>query len=144
MRNIEYIVLHCTATSQNAKVESIQRYWKQTLKWRNPGYHYIIDKDGLIYNLLPIDAIANGVKGHNYNSIHISYIGGIDKQGKAYDNRTPKQVISQLELIDELKEQFPDAKIVGHRDFKGVAKDCPSFEVQEWLKHVGYKEEIHL
>lgn len=136
MRKITHIVLHCTATAQNAKVSSIQRYWKNTLKWKNPGYHYIIEASGKFTQLQPDNKVANGVAGHNENSIHISYIGGVDTNNNPLDNRTPAQVLVMLSIIMELKEKYPDAIICGHRDFPNVKKACPSFEVSEWLKHV--------
>lgn len=86
--------------------------------------------------LLPLDQVANGVKGHNAHAIHISYIGGIDERGKALDNRTPQQRQAQIDLLRYLKKLFPTARIKGHRDFPGVGKDCPSFEVAEWLKTI--------
>jgi N-acetylmuramoyl-L-alanine amidase len=138
MREIKYIVLHCTATGQTATVESIKKYWKLDLGWKNPGYHFLIEKDGKIHNLQPIERPSNGVAGYNQNSIHISYIGGIDDQRKGLDNRTPKQILSQLKLIIEMKDKFPNAEILGHRDFPNVKKECPSFDVKKWLKAVGF------
>ncbi len=135
-RSIEYIVLHCTATSQDTKVESIFNYWKQELGWKNPGYHFIINADGYINIVQSVDRPTNGVKGNNYNSIHIAYIGGVDDNNNAVDNRTPQQKISQLELIVHLKELYPEAKVIGHRDFEGVTKECPSFDVGSWLNGV--------
>lgn len=138
MRDVKYIVLHCTATPQTTTVESIQNYWRNDLGWKNPGYHYIIKSDGEIVNLLPIDKIANGVKGYNSVSIHIAYIGGVEKMhGKAIDNRTEAQKKSQIRLIRILNAKYPDAEIKGHRDFPKVNKDCPSFDVKTWLKTVG-------
>ena len=32
-------------------------------------------------------------------------------------------------LIYSLKEDYPEAKVVGHRDLPGVKKDCPCFEL---------------
>jgi N-acetylmuramoyl-L-alanine amidase len=136
MRKIQYIVLHCTATSQETSIESILNYWRNILNWENPGYHYLISSNGIIRQLLNINKIANGVYGYNANSIHISYIGGIDANGKATDNRTPVQIIAQLNLIFELKKRFPNAEILGHRDFPNVNKECPSFNVKEWLAHI--------
>lgn len=136
MREIKYIVLHCTATARTATVTAIQNYWRNTLKWRNPGYHYLIEPNGKVHHLHPLELSANGAAGYNANSIHISYIGGIDSKGKAQDNRTAEQVLAQLELLIELKRVFPKAEILGHRDLPGVKKDCPSFNVKEWIKHV--------
>jgi len=139
MRTIKHIVLHCTATSRLTTVNSILRYWKEELKWKSPGYHYIIKADGEEVNLLPISMVSNGVAGHNSNSIHISYIGGIDQNGKPTDTRTPPQIATQIRLLKKFMAMFPEAEVLGHRDFPGVTKACPSFDVRTWLKSVKLK-----
>lgn len=137
MRHIQYIVLHCTATPQTTTVESIQRYWKQNLGWKSPGYHYLIGVNGERHILSPIQKPTNGVRGYNANSIHISYIGGIDEKGKAKDTRTCEQKEEMERLLRELLRILPcRPEIKGHRDFEGVRKECPSFEVSEWLKEI--------
>ncbi|AKK74445.1 N-acetylmuramoyl-L-alanine amidase [Chryseobacterium gallinarum] len=130
MRKIQYIAVHCSATSQTATVSAIQNYWKKELGWKMPGYHYIIKADGEIVNLLPIDQVSNGVKGYNSVSINICYIGGIDGNGKPKDTRTPEQKESLLKILKTLKKEFPKAIIQGHRDFPKVAKACPSFDAK--------------
>lgn len=139
MRTIKYIILHCTATPQTTTIESIKSYWKNVLGWKSPGYHYMIKANGEVVNTHPIEQPSNGVAGYNSNSIHISYIGGIAPNGTAMDNRTDAQKQKQIELLKELKKKFPNAVIKGHRDFPGVTKACPSFDVAEWLKCVGLK-----
>lgn len=134
-RNIHYIVVHCTATPPETTIESIKRYWKENLKWKNPGYHYIILRSGEIMTLLLEHQIANGVKGYNKNSIHISYVGGVDKNNNPVDNRSEAQIHSMFNKLVELSEKYPNATILGHRDFPGVTKMCPSFDVREWLKN---------
>jgi len=133
-RNIKYIVVHCTATPPEAKVENIVRYWKEQLGWKNPGYHYIIKRNGEIVSLLSEDLVSNGVKNYNQQSVHISYIGGIDKNNKPVDNRTPEQKTALFNKLVALSEKYPEAEIKGHRDFPGVIKACPSFDVRTWLK----------
>lgn len=135
-RKIEYLVVHCTATSPLSRVESIQKYWKEKLGWKSPGYHYIIDAKGRITNLLAEDKIANGVKGFNHNSVHVSYIGGIDKMGYPKDTRTQEQRAALLEILRELKYKYPTAKIQGHKDFPNVAKACPSFNAKQEYSHL--------
>lgn len=127
MRVINYITIHCTATSQNAKVESIQNYWKNTLKWKSPGYHILIEADGTRHYLQPFDLPTNGVKGFNQNSIHISYIGGLNG-----DDRTEAQKASILIAIKEAMEYAKTKPIIqGHRDFPNVTKLCPQFNAKE-------------
>lgn len=124
------MVVHCTATQPNTKVANIQNYWKTELKWKSPGYHYIIEANGNIINLLPIEQVSNGVAGHNSEIINISYVGGIDLSGHPKDTRTEAQKDSILKLLKDLNKKFPNAKIQGHRDFKGVKKACPSFDAK--------------
>lgn len=133
-RNVKYIVIHCTATQPETTIESIKRYWKEVKGWGDvPGYHYIIKPDGEIVKLLDESKNSYGVYAHNSECISISYIGGIDKQGKAKDTRTRKQEVSMFNKIVELTERYKAAKVVGHRDFPGVKKACPSFDVKTWL-----------
>ena len=131
MRSIKYIVCHCTATSLNTKVESIVRYWKKKLGWKNPGYHYIIDRFGKVTQLQPIELPSNGVRGWNKNSIHISTIGG-----KHEDDRTSKQKIALNALLKTLNSVFPKAEIKGHRDFPGVTKSCPRYNAKDYWNSI--------
>lgn len=131
-RSIKFIVIHCTATQQTATVANIQRYWRDSLGWKSPGYHLLIEQNGTIHRLIDFNGIANGVKGFNNHSIHISYIGGIDKAGKPLDNRTAAQKKAILECINEVIK-WSDNKcliIQGHRDFPNVNKACPSFDAK--------------
>lgn len=133
-RNVKYIVIHCTATQPETTIESIKRYWKEVKGWGDvPGYHYIIKPDGEIVKLLDESKNSYGVYAHNSECISISYIGGIDKQGKTKDTRTRKQEVAMFNKIVELTERYKAAKVVGHRDFPDVNKACPSFDVKTWL-----------
>lgn len=136
MRDIKYIVVHCTATPQTTSVESIKQYWKTHLGWKMPGYHFMIKPDGEIVQLLEIEKISNGVKGFNSVSINISYIGGVDSENRPIDNRTPAQKRSLTDLLTKLKKEFPKAIIQGHRDFPNVKKACPSFNAKEEYKNL--------
>jgi N-acetylmuramoyl-L-alanine amidase len=162
MRNISWIILHCTAGPQDQTIEAIQGYWKNSLGWKTPGYHHIIRPDGESVNLQPIEKPSNGVKGHNHNSINISYIGGVvtasndpvNAKGSPIDNRTDAQKRTQEELINKYHAQFPDAVILGHRDFSpdknrnGIIepsewiKSCPSFSVKSWLDEIHFKTQV--
>lgn len=159
MRDIGYIVIHCTGGPQWQSVEEIKNYWKIKKKWKVPGYHFIILPDGTVVQLLPIETLSNGVAGHNYNSIHVCYIGGVvtdsddpvNAKGSAIDNRTPEQREAMKTLIIDLNKQFPKAIICGHRDFSpdknrnGIIepsewmKTCPSFSTKDWLVEIGFK-----
>jgi len=131
-RGIKYIAIHCTATQQNASVAAIQRYWKDSLGWKSPGYHLLIEPNGTINRLLDFNGVANGVKGFNNHSIHISYIGGITKEGKPLDNRTDAQKKAILLCINEVIDWSENKCLIiqGHRDFPNQNKACPCFDAK--------------
>ena len=139
MRPINRIVLHTTASSTEATAASVLRYFREVKKWRNPGYHVIIERDGTPVYTHPFEQVANGARGYNADSIHVAYIGGIDERGKPTDNRTEQQKQTMAELVEDLLGLFPGAEVVGHRDLPGVRKACPCFDVSEWLKEINLK-----
>lgn len=136
MRNIDYIAIHCSATQPNATVEAIKRYWKEELKWEVVGYHYIIESNGNVVDLLTIGSVSNGVMGFNHCTINVCYIGGVDENNNPKDTRTDAQKASLSKVIRELKNKFPNAKIQGHRDFPNVKKACPSFDAKTEYKYI--------
>ena len=136
MRQIKYLAVHCTATSQKTSISAIQSYWKNQLGWKMPGYHFIVMPDGEIVSLLPIEQVSNGVAGFNSVLINIAYLGGVDAKNFPQDTRTPQQKASLLKLLKELKQKFPTAIIQGHRDFPNVKKACPSFDAKNEYKNV--------
>lgn len=148
MRNIKRIFVHCTAGPQTQTIAEIQKYWKNVKKWNKPGYHYIIKPDGEIVPLQPEDKPSNGVAGYNSTSINVCYIGGVDKQGRAVDNRTDAQKESLIKILKDLKSRYPDAEILGHREIWGQDpskwhKMCPCFSAKEEYKDI-MKEEVKL
>lgn len=147
MRTIERIFVHCTAGSQKTTVEDLKREFKAK-GWKNPGYHYVVMPSGRVENLLSEENVSNGVQGYNSTSINVAYIGGIDRNGKAVDNRTPEQKKSLISVLSELKQKYPDAVILGHRDVSpdinknGIVdpweriKECPCFNAKEEYKNL--------
>ena len=107
MRNIKYIVLHCTDTLPSAKVDAILKFWKEKRGWKSPGYHYIIKSNGDVVKLLDEKNISNGVLGFNENCINVAYIGGRTKEGKHGDTRTRSQENAMFDKIVELIETGP-------------------------------------
>lgn len=132
MREIKYIVIHCTDAPANQSTKEILNYWRVHNGWKDPGYHYLINTNGSYDQIFPIEKPTNGVKGYNATAIHICYKGGAN----GLDTRTDKQKETMEMLVRQMHVKFPKAKIKGHRDFPNVQKSCPSFEVKEWLKEI--------
>ena len=136
MRNITAIVIHCSATPEG-KIFTAKDIdgWHRAQGWNGIGYHYVIRLDGTVERGRPLEVPGSNVKNHNFDTIGICYVGGCDPTGKKpKDTRTQAQKAAMRKLADELLAKFPKAKVCGHRDFPGVKKDCPSFDVAGWLK----------
>lgn len=131
MRLINTAAVHCTATKEGLDypVETI-RSWHKQRGFADIGYHFVVHLDGTISIGRPISKISAHVSGHNTGSVGIVYVGGLDRNGKPKDTRTPAQKAAIRKLLKELVEKYGIKVIKGHRDFPGVAKACPCFDAE--------------
>ena len=130
-RKVNLLILHCTATPEGRPVTVQQvRQWHIQRGFVDIGYHFLVGLDGTIHRGRPIEKAGAHCKGHNAHSIGICYVGGLDRQGKPKDTRTPAQKAALLSLLKELKKQYPKATIHGHREFANKA--CPCFDCSEY------------
>ena len=131
----DFIVVHCSASQPNPATDAkvIDR-WHRQRGFLMIGYHFVIKTDGVVEVGRDEDAIGAHVEGYNANSIGICMVGGVDKEGKSVNNFSEAQFKSLSEILKKFKAKYPKAIIQGHRDFKGVKKDCPCFIVKDWLK----------
>jgi N-acetylmuramoyl-L-alanine amidase len=139
-RKINELVFHCTATQQTATVQAITNYWKNNLKWNNPGYHIIVKPDGSWTYLQDFNRITNGVAGRNSTIISVSYIGGVDKTGKAVDNRTQEQKEVFETIYLTFKNKLPELKFRGHNEFSNKA--CPCYDVKTDISEIEKKRTV--
>ncbi len=141
MRDIKTIFIHCTATPRTATPESITEAFRRR-GWKSPGYHYLILPRGGVTQLLDISRVSNGVQGHNANAINIAYIGGTDGDGRPADTRTIEQKAAIVHLLIQLRERFPKAHIMGHRDIWSETdsrlwkKQCPCFNATKEYMYI--------
>lgn len=133
MRNVKYIAVHCTASSPKATIGDLRAEFKRK-GWKSPGYHYVVGRDGAVTQLLSEEGVSNGVKGYNSVSVNVAYIGGIDGNGKATDNRTDEQKAALRVLLRKLRKTYPKAVIQGHRDFSPDKNGDGKITPDEWVK----------
>ncbi|WP_454960426.1 N-acetylmuramoyl-L-alanine amidase [Capnocytophaga leadbetteri] len=137
-RQIKYLVVHCSATPEgrNHTAKDID-LWHRQRGFDGIGYNYIIRLDGTVEEGRDVNKIPSHVKGYNKESIGICYIGGIDKNTlQPKDTRTAAQKEALKKLLVELKKLYPQAEILGHRDFPNVAKACPCFNAKIEYKNL--------
>lgn len=140
-RRIDKIIIHCSATNEKMDIGATEiKKWHTDPSpdgngWNDIGYHYVIRRNGALELGRPENVIGSHVKNHNANSIGICLVGGVDRQGNTAKNFTPHQWISLEHIVRKLQLKYPLAIIHGHNEF--AAKDCPSFDVQSWVKERG-------
>ncbi len=135
MREIKTIVIHCSATKPDMEVgvEEI-RNWHTARGWSDVGYHYVINRKGMAEAGRSLDRVGAHVAGHNADTCGVCLVGGLDRNGNADFNFTLAQLNTLRSVVAKIAHDYPTVdKICGHRDFPGVAKACPCFDVEALL-----------
>jgi N-acetylmuramoyl-L-alanine amidase len=136
----KYIVIHCAATRASMDVGAKEiGQWHKQRGWSGIGYHFVIRRDGRVERGRAESAIGSHVAGHNSNTLGVCLVGGLG-EGKGWppeNNFTQAQWAALRTLLREMIDRYPGATILGHRDFPGVAKACPSFDARAWAKANG-------
>lgn len=136
----DYIVIHCSQTrpSQDIGVAEIDR-WHRQRGWLGCGYARVIRRNGVEERGRDDDALQAHVKDYNHLSTSVCMVGGSKEEDwtEPENNFTPEQWATLRKTLIELKEKYPDAKIVGHYALSDY-KSCPNFDVDEYLVQEGF------
>lgn len=131
-----YITIHCAATPRGRDVKAATISAWDTARFGQISYHYVIELDGTVVKTLRHDQRGAHVGLHNTGNLGICYVGGIEIDGRPADTRTLAQLAAMATLVKQLRDQYPKAKVLGHRDWPGVIKACPCFDVATWLRSI--------
>ncbi len=78
----------------------------------NVGTHYLIDRNGDIYSLLPDDVIARHTIGFNHTALSLENVG------RDRDHLTEAQVDENVFLVRQLVQQYPSIEyLIGHYEY---------------------------
>jgi N-acetylmuramoyl-L-alanine amidase len=119
-RKIDKIVLHCTEGSLASALAEFQRS-----DGRKVSAHYVIDRNGDIYQMVNDADCANHCMGANAGSI------GIEHVGSETDSLAPSQTAASAALIRWLLQEYqiPRTNIFGHDFTPGYSRpggtSCP-------------------
>lgn len=136
MRQVDLIVIHCTATHEGVdySVDQIREWHVRDRGFRDIGYHFFIHLDGKIEKGRSIDTPGAHAKGYNTHSIGIVYVGGLSKEGKPKDTRTVAQLHALRRCVETLKIAFGIEEVVGHRDLSVDLNGDGMISANEWMK----------
>ncbi|MEA2073485.1 MAG: glycoside hydrolase family 3 N-terminal domain-containing protein [Campylobacterota bacterium] len=136
------IVLHWTAVMDLEK--SFQRLNAELLfsdradiakaSALNVSAHFLVDRDGTIYQLMPDNWMARHVIGLNYSSIGVENVGG---EANAKEDLTQAQLDANIRLVKYLQAKYPSIEnVIGHHEYREY-ENTPL-----WLeKDAGYRTE---
>lgn len=130
----DYIVIHCAATKSDQDINAATiDAWHRDLGWKGIGYHCVVKRDGTVEDGRDLKMVGAHVKGFNSVSVGVCLAGGIDDRGEPIYNFTKEQMTSLAVLVSGLRREYPQARIVGHRDLDS-GKACPCFDVGLWAR----------
>lgn len=110
-------------------VRAIARYHRNTLHWADIGYHYLVGRDGRVYEGRPASAQGAHARGlNNLNNLGIAVIGD-------FNDHLPetKQLNTLANFIRDMQDKYSISKsrIYGHQQF--VNTQCPGKKLSAWL-----------
>ena len=113
------IVLHYTAGGtlksnfnyfNNTQIENSRTFNKSQSKL-NVSAHYLIDRDGTIYQIIPDTLFARHTIGLNYCAI------GVENIGSKTQPLTNKQIKANAFLIRKLTKEYDIEYVIGHSEY---------------------------
>lgn len=81
----------------------------------NVSAHFLVDRDGTIYQLMPDDWMARHVIGLNHFAIGVENVGGVEDKA----DLTSEQLKANRYLVCYLKNKYPTiAFVIGHYEYE--------------------------
>lgn len=110
-------------------VQRIETYHRNEKEWAAIGYHFLVGKDGRIYEGRPVKYQGAHVSTQNENNLGISVIGDF------MDHRpSARQIEALTAFLDDKRKTYgvSRARVYGHRDLH--ASLCPGDALYGWVK----------
>jgi N-acetylmuramoyl-L-alanine amidase len=136
MNGVTRITLHHTGEHVGLEglpdidvVRRIELYHRNEKRWAAIGYHYLVGKDGRVYEGRPVAYQGAHVSGANEHNLGISVMGDFHR-----NLPNSRQLAAVQAFLNDSRARFKVAKsrIYGHRDLN--ASICPGNALYGWLK----------
>lgn len=126
---VQFLTIHCAATPEGRDVSADTVAQWDKARFGQESYHHIVTLDGKDHVRLADTVKGAHVAGHNTGNVGVCYVGGCDAKMQPKDTRTAAQKATLRTIVDQYRRTYPGIKVLGHRDWPGVKKACPSFDV---------------
>ena len=113
-------------------IQRIENYHRNGKGWAAIGYHYLVGKNGHVYEGRPAQWQGAHTSGENENNLGISVIGDFQQQLP-----NSRQLVALTAFLDDMRAKYkvPKRRIYGHRDHGHTI--CPGEKLYAWV--VGYR-----
>jgi len=142
MAKINRLTIHITASNNDATPADIEAIHIAN-GWSQCGYHFLVDRKGIIYPMRPENITGAHVAGQNTGNIGISYISrgsDTDSTSDLGKYMTTEQYDGLVLITAQVCKKY-DLKLTdiwGHNDFPGVAKACPCSKIKKAKKFLDF------
>lgn len=123
------VVVHHTAHLLNVDetVRNIQDLHMDLNQWADIGYHYAIDRDGVIFEGREIGVRGASVAGRNTGTVGVVVMGHFQ-----FDQPLPVQLAALRTLIKALTAAYGLTHLAGHGEFNPESV-CPGRNLVQYL-----------
>jgi len=120
--DVNRIIIHHTTCPKGNRVSDLVNNFFRGGGWAwsniTDGYHYVISRDGEIFQLVSEERLAFGASGHNNNVIHVAIQGNY-----ILNNPTLNSVDACVSLLEDILSRYEIEDILPHSDVS--ATSCP-------------------
>lgn len=116
LNQIQRIVVHHSA-SQTWTGADMAAYHVNSREWPGIGYHFVIEKDGGIFQGNKLETISYNVANGNTPTVAICLSGNFD-----IEQPTAQQMASLSQMVDYLRKTIPNQlPVMAHGDLQATA-----------------------
>lgn len=142
MNGIRFITVHHDGISPfydhderstRQRLESIRRFHREDRGWGDIGYHYVIDRDGRIWEGRSIRYQGAHVGNHNEQNIGVLLLGHFDQQSPS-----DRQVAAMQQHVSWLMRRYnvPISRVTTHREWDTARTVCPGHTLQAHMDRI--------
>ena len=124
-RKVSSIIIH-TAAHPSWCAEQIREYHVHDRGYRDIGYHWIVERSGIVVQGRPEWQVGAHAAGWNEGTVGVCFSGHGDTQ-----LWTPDQSVAGVALVAELCLRYNVAvqNVYGHREINNGRKTCPGIMI---------------
>ena len=127
-KTTDYIILHHAASS-NCSPNNIHTIHLKN-GWAGIGYHFYVRKNGNIYIGRLLNTIGAHAVGYNDKSVGVCFEGNFENEVM-----NENQLNSARYIVNYLRNIYPNAKVIRHKDVNATACPGKNFPFNKILKY---------